>query len=206
MVEEEVPTPIDFQDMGQARAWVANTAVKRPCRPAFFAAFAAQLKEAARQLDVMEVGSGPGQLASHLLRTCPIRQYVALDFSAAMHEIARETVGDDPRLESVQRDFRDRDWADGLGTFDVVVTQQAAHEIRHRNRAQRLIVQMAGLLRPSGLLLYCDHYVDSGLGMNPDLYLRRDEQAQALKDAGLKDVRLVWDEGGIALHRAAAPD
>jgi hypothetical protein len=43
MPEEDVPSPIDFHELAQAREWEAQTIVKRPWRPQFFAAFATAL-------------------------------------------------------------------------------------------------------------------------------------------------------------------
>jgi hypothetical protein len=40
MPDDDVPSPIDFHDPVQARAWVEDTVKRRPYRPRFFAAFA----------------------------------------------------------------------------------------------------------------------------------------------------------------------
>ena len=88
------------------------------------------------KLRILELGSGPCQLAREILTHCDVETYVALDFSPAMHEIAAEYLGElASRVTFVTRDFREPTWPDSLGTFDAVVTLQAAHETRHkRNR------------------------------------------------------------------------
>jgi len=89
---DAVPSPVDFHDPAQARAWEEWTVAGKPWRPQFFAAFAAALNVAnpARvPLAILEIGSGPGHLAGQILRDCLVRRYVALDFSAAMHGLAR---------------------------------------------------------------------------------------------------------------------
>jgi ubiquinone/menaquinone biosynthesis C-methylase UbiE len=44
-------------------------------------------------LSVLELGSGPGFLARHLLEILLSVHYVALDFSPAMHTLAQEYLG-----------------------------------------------------------------------------------------------------------------
>src|SRR5262249_48737925 len=115
MSGEDIPSPIDFHDLAQARAWVENTALRRPWRPAFFDAFAAALKaQFQRPFTVLELGSGPGQLAEQILGQCTVRHYTALDFSEAMHSIAGERLGAwRDTVTYLTRDFRDAGWADG---------------------------------------------------------------------------------------------
>src|SRR5580692_2227677 len=90
MSNEDVPSPIDFHDLAQAKKWEAQTVKNRPWRPQFFAAFVAALQgHFDREFSVLELGSGPGHLAEQILRHCAIGRYVALDFSEPMHALAR---------------------------------------------------------------------------------------------------------------------
>src|SRR5690242_11363302 len=136
MKPRDVPSPINFHDPAQARAWMERTARVRPWRPEFFAAFSAALRtRGSHPLRILELGSGPGQLAAAVLRTCNVSQYVALDFSFVMHELAREQLGAlAGKVRFVKRDFRLPNWNAGLGKFDAVLTLQASHETRHRDR------------------------------------------------------------------------
>ena len=93
-------------------------------------------------------------------------------------------------------------WANGLTPVDAVLTLQAIHETRHRNRSPALFRQIRESLRPGGLFLYCDHYLK--LVTNPALYLEREEQPQALTAAGFTNIERLHDEGGMALYRATA--
>jgi len=202
----DIPSPIDFHDLDQARAWVVETVRKRPSRPRFFAAFSTALSRAAAgPIDVLELGSGPGHLAREILTRCRIATYVALDFSGAMSQLAREHLAElSAGVTFVQRDFRDPRWTVDLGLFDAVVTMQAAHETRHRRYLVPLLRQVRSVLKPGGLLLYCDHYFEPGGGKNPLLYLERVEQPVAMSTAGFSRVRLLHDEGGMALYVANA--
>jgi ubiquinone/menaquinone biosynthesis C-methylase UbiE len=91
--DEDVPSPIDFHDPVQAKIWEVETIRNRPWRPQFFSAFAENLAtNFPGGCTVLELGSGPGHLAEHLLTRCTIRHNVLLDFSQAMHSIARERI------------------------------------------------------------------------------------------------------------------
>ncbi len=208
MADDDVPSPIDFHDPAQCRAWVENTIRRRPHRPHFFSAFAEALNARhTAPIDILELGSGPGHLAERMLQCCPIRRYVALDFSAAMHDLARERLTPFlDRVEFVQRDFRSPDWGTGLGRFDAVVTMQAAHETRHKRHLPALIRAAKQQLVRRGTLLYSDHYAEEGSDKNPLLMSTREEQRQALEQAGFMDIHLLLDESGMALHRAINDD
>ena len=102
----DVPSPIDLRRMADARPWAETALARRPVRPEFFEAFAREIgRDGAR---VLELGSGPGFLAAHLLRAWPGLDYVALDFSPAMHELAAERLGERAaRVRFVERSFRE---------------------------------------------------------------------------------------------------
>src|SRR5438874_11029361 len=160
MNPRDVPSPIDFHDPAQARAWMERTAAIRPWRPEFFRAFSVALNaRSSHPLRILELGSGPGQLAAAVLKNCRVSQYVALDFSAAMHDLAREQLGPlAAKVKFVERDFRVPEWNAALGKFDAMLTLQAAHETRHRDRLPGLLQRARASLKAGGLLLYCDHY------------------------------------------------
>jgi SAM-dependent methyltransferase len=201
---QNVPSPIDFTDIGQARAWVIDTVARRPCRPRFFEAFAAALNaHFDGPIRVAELGSGPGHLAHTILRLCSVESYAALDFSPAMHELAREHLGEMAvRVSFVVEDFRNPNWARNLGEVDALITMQAAHEVRHRNRLPSLLARAREAVRPGGLFIFSDHYAEPGTRKNADLFAARDEQRSLLTQAGFNPVNLVCDEDGMALYTA----
>ena len=102
----DVPSPIDLRLMADARSWAESALARRPVRPEFFDAFAREVgRDDAR---VLELGSGPGFLAQHLLRAWPGLDYAALDFSPAMHQLAAERLGERAaRVRFVERSFRE---------------------------------------------------------------------------------------------------
>jgi SAM-dependent methyltransferase len=183
---EDVPSPIDFSDIAQARAWVADTVARRPGRPRFFEAFTAALnRHFDTQIRIAELGSGPGHLAEAILRKCRIESYAALDRSPAMHRIAREHLGElATRVRYILADFRAPSWARNLGEIDALATMQAAHEIRHKSRLPLFLARAREAIRPGGLLLFSDHYAEPGGGKNIELYVTREEQPKLLAEAG----------------------
>lgn len=178
---------------------------KRPWRIEFFAAFAEAIDALPiRVRRVLELGSGPGFLAEHLLRALPPVSYVALDFSAAMHQLAEDRLGSLAlRVEFVERNFREPTWSHGLGPFDAIVTHQAVHELRHKDYARELHAQARDRLGPGGAYFVCDHFAGEG-GMTDDqLYMTVGEQHEALASAGFRKVERLLLKGGLVLHRAS---
>lgn len=203
--EQDVPIHVDHRDPATARAWLEDTRLRKPFRRSFRAAFCAALAPL-RQLRILELGSGPGELAREILLHCDVATYTALDWSQAMHDFAAEHLGElAPRVTFVVRDFREPTWPDGLGPFDAIVTQQAVHETRHRRHAQPLFERARTRLVPGGLLLYCDGYLLDPASKLAALSLERGEQPRVLERAGFVDVRLLHDEGKLVLYRATNP-
>jgi SAM-dependent methyltransferase len=197
----DVPSPIDLRLMEDARPWAETALARRPVRPEIFDAFAREIGAGPRR--VLELGSGPGFLAEHLLRANPELDYVALDFSGAMHQLAAERLGDRAvRVTFVERSFREPAWSEGLGPFDVVVTHQAVHELRHKDYAAALHAQVRPLLAPGGRYLVCDHFLGEGGLSNDQLYMTVAGQREALLRGGFGTVGEVMVKGGLALHRA----
>jgi SAM-dependent methyltransferase len=201
---QEVPSPIDLRVMADALEWEATAMVKRPWRREFFTQFASAIATAKVPVSrVLELGSGPGFLAEHLLQSLPTISYVALDFSSAMHQLASERLGSMcSRTHFVERSFRESGWAGDLGKLECIVTNQAVHELRHKHYAKALHTEARQLLAPDGLYLVCDHFVGEGGMKNEQLYMTIEEQGAALLGAGFESVELLLVKGGLALHRA----
>jgi len=202
---DDVPTTVDFRRSQHAREWAESAMSLRPWRAEFFDAFASVIKEAptTQGCRVLELGSGPGFLAQRLLESIPGLAYVAVDFSCAMHELAKERLG---KLAScvqfVARNLRDPDWGEDLGQFDFAVTHQAVHELRHKRHAPALHSQVRQLVKPAGSYLVCDHFLGEGGMSNGQLYMTAEEQRQALLSAGFAQVEQLLLKGGLVLHRA----
>lgn len=199
-----MPSPIDFADIDQARAWTADTVARRPYRTHFFEKFCAELSgRFDRPLSITELGSGPGHLARAILSRCSVDTYSAVDFSPAMHSLAQEHLGTfASRVSFIVADFRHGDWIGDIPPADALVTLQAAHEVRHKSRLPQFLRHAQQAIRAGGLILFCDHHTDAATAKRSDLYVSRNEQSELLSKAGFSGVRLLLDEGGMALHVA----
>lgn len=204
MINKDVPSPIDLRLMSAAAEWESTAMLKRPWRVEFFSEFAKAIEAAHVPVTkVLELGSGPGFLAEHLLTVLPNISYVALDFSAAMHQLARERLGElSKRVQFIERSFKETSWSHDLGTYEAIVTHQAVHELRHKRHACMLHTQAKELLAPGGVYLVCDHFVGEGAMNNDQLYMTVIEQRDALANAGFSRVEQLLLKGGLVLHCA----
>lgn len=204
--DTDVPSLIDLRTEHDAREWARTAMLKRPWRAEFFARIADELQHFHRApLTVLELGAGPGLLAEQLLNALPVTRYTALDFSAAMHNLARERLG--PlvgRVTFIATDFRQHRWAAQLPPADAVVTMQAVHELRHKRYAAGLYETVRTLLKPSGVLLTCDHYFAPEGMTNEALFMTLSEHETAIRAGGFSTVELLLEKRGLALFRAFA--
>lgn len=201
----EVASPIDLRCLDDAREWESTAMSKRPWRVEFFQAFEQILTSISVEnpIRLLELGAGPGFLAEHLLKNVTFKEYVALDFSPAMHQLAAKRLGVlSERVSFITRSFKDAQWADDLGTFDVVVTLQAVHELRHKSYATGLHAQVRKCLVAGGSYLVCDHFSGPQGMHNNELYMSIEEQKQALEAAGFNPVKQVLVKGTLVLHHA----
>ncbi|MDP9335261.1 MAG: class I SAM-dependent methyltransferase [Actinomycetota bacterium] len=200
---QDVPSPIEFREMTDAREWEAS-AEQRPGRSEILDRITHEAAQLTRPGDrILELGSGPGFLAQRLLQRLPDVHYTALDFSPAMHELARARL--EPwaaRVTFLERSFKSDVWPEGLEPFRLVVTNQAVHELRHKRHALGLHRQVLGVLAPDGSYLLSDHFNDPGGLENTELYMKRDDQITALHHAGFASVDRLAVAGSLVLHLA----
>jgi SAM-dependent methyltransferase len=177
---------------------------KRPWRKDFFRAIAQELSRLdSNGLSVLELGSGPGFLARHILDTLPSAAYVALDFSPAMHALAKEHIGAlNDRVRFLELNFKDSNWSAGLPVVDAVLSFQAVHELRHKRHTPSLYRAVRALLRNRGIFLMCDHFVGEGGMSDTALYMTPQEHEFTLRAAGFSLVQMLRREGGLILFRA----
>lgn len=189
-VSPDVPSPIDLRDPADAAAWAAAADVKRPWRAELRTRIAGLLHDALPPpLRVLELGPGPGLLAEAILDACQVERYTLFDFSPPMLEMCRQRVGDRAAVRFVLGDFTRDAWIDALEPpFDAVVAMQAVHEVRHKRHVPRLYAQIRALLRPSGMLVVCDHVPPDDSARFRGLHSTEREQHAHLATAGFADV------------------
>ncbi len=196
----DVPSPVDFHNIDEARRWEAS-AMSRPYRAEMFAMFVEFIR-ALKPATAIELGSGPGFLAQALCQSLPDIKLTLLDFSEAMHILARQRLHDyQPRIRKQCRDFTKPNWTAGLGRFECVFSNQSVHELRHHSRAQRLHEQVREILAPGGAYLVCDHVLGPEGMRNDQLYMTPEEQVTCLREAGYSTEVLLC-AGGLQLIKA----
>lgn len=205
----DIPSPIDLRRPDHAQEWADTALQKRPWRPQFFQRFVQDIQAipSTHALHILELGSGPGFLLKELLGNLPQHRYTALDFSQAMHDLARERLGEQAeQVNFLLANFKRDDWFNGLTNIDVVVTNQAVHELRHKRHAPALHAQVGQLLKPQGIYLVCDHFTGTHEGQqgmqNNELFMTVEEQQQALAAGGFSQVKALLCQGSLMLWRA----
>ncbi len=205
--DEDVPYGENFHDTAEAAAWAEAAGRKRPWRPMLFEHFATAVAGSnAAAPRILELGSGPGFLAEHVLDRCAsVACYTLLDFSVAMLALSRRRLARHaPRTEFLQADFKSESWPAAVGgPFDFVLSLQAVHELRHKRHAPRLYAQVRSLLAPGAQWLVCDHLPEvAPVPEHRVLYMHVAEYLTVLTHAGFADVTVVWSAHDMALYRA----
>ncbi len=202
---EETQSPIDLKQLGDARIWAAEVMKKRPYRTDFFKAFESQLVKH-YAASVLELGSGPGFLAAHIVTAIPNIEYTAYDFSEAMHLLAKERLDlNAGKVKFVTGSFKEQNWEVGLGKYNAIVTMQAAHEVRNKAKVLDLFKSAKNLLSEGGIFLYCDHFYGETGMQNNNLYMSTLEQEKCLVQAGFFEINKLLSIGTLNLWFSQKP-
>ena len=206
---KEVPSDHDFFDPAYVKQWTDSIIRYRPEREQVFRAFAA---EAARiekpALSVFELGCGPGFLAEALLENCQIERYTLIDFSPQMLELSRNRLAKfKDKTVFIQRNFKEENWTDAVPAgFDLVVSLQAVHELRHASRIPKLYAQLYSLLVPGGTILICDHVNSSSpSGHRAAHFMTVEEHLSTFKEVGFIKAREICPAADLSLMAAEKP-
>ena len=107
---------------------------------------------------VLELGIGPGYLASHLLNAMPSIEYWGIDFSTPMLEIASERLArHSTRVKYIQADLVQDDWGKRLSQpINAIVSTWALHDLGSQNNVKAVYEKSAKLLGSECLLLNGD--------------------------------------------------
>jgi trans-aconitate methyltransferase len=107
----------------------------------------------------VDLACGPGSLTSRLLTRFPSASCVALDLDPVLLDIGRRALGDaGGRLRWVEADLATAELAEviGLDRVDAVLCTTALHWLPSHGLT-RVYGQLAGLIRPGGVLLNGDN-------------------------------------------------
>lgn len=149
----------------QAQAWVRRWDAQQqaclPDREDRFTALIDAVAEAAGRPDplVLDLGCGPGSLAVRLLDRIPAAEVVAVDTDPLLLALGRAAFADRPGLRFADADLRVPGWSAGLDLArepDAAVSTTALHWLAPDALAA-LYAELAGHLRPGGIVLNGDH-------------------------------------------------
>jgi SAM-dependent methyltransferase len=199
----EYKGPHDYFDENYVQEWERIANSRRPFRLQFFDAFAAELQPVAEAV-ILELGSGPGFLAEHILARCPVAAYHLFDFSPPMLNLSRARLARfADRVIPHQGSFLDEGWGETLpGPFDAVISMQAVHEVLRPERLARLYSESRPLIKPGGAILIADK-MDGELKNEADRFTA-DKHLAALGHAGFKAIRQVKAAGDLVMFAARA--
>lgn len=165
---------------------------------------------------VLDLGTGNGRLAAIVLDARPSASVLAVDFSQAMLDTARERFAGDSRVEVAAHDF-DEPLPEGWGGFDAVVSSFAIHHVSDERKAA-LYGEVAAALRPDGVFLNLEHVTSPtqelhrqfmeamGAKEDPSNCLASvQDNLRWMRDAGLVDVDCNWKWRELALLVARKP-
>ncbi|NRQ30723.1 class I SAM-dependent methyltransferase [Nonomuraea sp. NN258] len=125
--------------------------------------------EAAGRADplVLDLGCGPGSLSARLLDRLPKAKVISIDADPLLLGLGRAAY---PQLTFVQTDLRVPGWTRALDLdrpVDLAVSTTALHWIGEEDLT-RAYTELAGVMRPGGLLLNGDH-LDADPALTPVL-------------------------------------
>lgn len=206
---KEVPSDHDFFDPAYVKQWSDSIIRYRPERQQLFNVFAAEANRIKKDaLSVFELGCGPGFLAEALLQNYRLARYTLVDFSPQMLQLSRSRLARfKDRTVFIQQDFKKDDWAAAVPAgFDLIVSLQAVHELRHASRIPKLYAQLYRLLVSGGTILICDH-VNSSLpsGHRAAHFMTVEEHLSAFEEVGFIKAREICPAADLSLMRAEKP-
>jgi SAM-dependent methyltransferase len=142
-----------------------------PDRDERFAVIADVVEELVGRPDplIVDLGIGPGSLATRLLDRIPAATVVGVDADPLLRGLADLAHGSD-RLRTVAADLREDGWFDALGLDrppDAFVSTTALHWM-NREPLRKLITRCGATLRPGGIFVDGDHLYEGAAGPRLD--------------------------------------
>ncbi|MCG6901442.1 MAG: class I SAM-dependent methyltransferase [Rhodobacter sp.] len=154
----------EFHDAAFVRGW-ASRFVPTPPRLQLFDMILDQIESLGLpQAHVVELGTGPGYMARHILQRNPTISYEALDFSEVFFDVARETLGAlSGRVTFTSADLMDPSWPDRLTSRpDAIVSTWALHDLGGQRPVADVYARAYSVLAKGGILVNGDFIKPDG--------------------------------------------
>jgi len=118
---------------------------------------------------VLDLGTGDGRLLALARVKVPDSEAVAVDFSPAMLEAARQRFTGEPSVSIVAHNMDEP--LPALGTFDAVISSFAIHHLVHE-RKRALYAEIYALLNPGGVFCNLEHVASVSAGLHQEFLER----------------------------------
>ena len=154
----------EFHDAEYTREWAGRFAPTEP-RLQLFDMILAQVESLTKSdAHVVELGTGPGYMARHILERNDSISYEALDFSEAFLDIARQTLGElASRVVFTKADLMDQSWPSRLSTSpDAIVSTWALHDLGGQQAVADVYSRCFETLSEGGVLVNGDFIKPDG--------------------------------------------
>ncbi len=162
---------------------------------------------------ILELACGPGALASAILASLPVDNYVGVDISPSSIDFARNRVAEfDAKTDWLQGDLNGDEWLGRLedniyaargGAFDAVVSMQSIHDLGGETEVSRIFGIVHRLLFPGGRFLYADllRSPSDPPGSNPGRF-DASRHLELLAQAGFDDAACTLQFDGFGCFEA----
>jgi len=158
MKKEIIGAEHEFHDESFAQGW-ADRFVPTPERISLFDLILSEIQSTIVTGGcIVELGIGPGYLANHILSAIPEVNYVGMDFSQPMLDIASKRLNQyTERLELVRADLVQDSWQMTIPKpVHAVVTTWALHDLGSKNSIFKVYEKSRQALNESGIFLNGD--------------------------------------------------
>jgi len=161
---------------------------------------------------ILDLGTGDGRLLALARRAHPLTEAVAIDFSPAMLEAARQRFAGDSRVQVMAHNLDSS--LPSLGQFDAVISSFAIHHLVHE-RKRELYEEIYRVLSPGGVFCNLEHVSSPSQRLHEE-FLQRigftletedpsnklldvETQLRWLREIGLVDVDCHWKWRELAI-------
>jgi tRNA (cmo5U34)-methyltransferase len=161
---------------------------------------------------ILDLGTGDGRLLALVRREHPSTEAVAVDFSPAMLQAARQRFAEDARVRVMEHNLDDP--LPQINKFDAVISSFAIHHLIHE-RKRALYGEICAILNPGGVFCNLEHVASPSAHLHQEFLTRIgftvgtedpsnklldfETQIKWLRQIGFTDVDCHWKWRELAL-------
>jgi cyclopropane fatty-acyl-phospholipid synthase-like methyltransferase len=148
------------------------------------------------EVDILDLGCGPGSLSFRALQRYPNARIVAADFDPVLLTMGQKVAGKRAgRIRFVQVDIREAAWWAEYGhAFDLVVSATALHWLNEEHLAETY-QRVYEVLKPGGRFMNTDHVASDDPQMQTRFReIKEATQQEAFQESRADDWSTFWDD------------